>query len=134
MKPRGGPAELAVLHHIEELTEAAWDRLAAMAPATPPPETPGTPASPFDAHWARTAGAHALTMPGAPPYVPGFLQRSTRELEAQQEAAMARATYQLLLTRKNPERNSVSLATLSDNFLAFLNSVGRTLPPEPSSA
>jgi hypothetical protein len=125
IKPRGGPAEQAVLQHINELTDAAWDRLAAMAPATPPPEPPSNPGSPFDAQWVRTTGAHALTMPGAPPYVPGFIQRSPKELEAQQEAATARATYGLLLSRKNPETNTVSLATLSDNFLAFLNTVGQ---------
>jgi hypothetical protein len=125
MKPRGGPAELAVLHHIEDLTEAAWDRLAAMAPATPPPEASGNPGGPFDANWTRAASAHALTMPGAPPYVPGFIQRGTKEMEAQQEAATAQATYQLLLSRKNTERNTVSLARLSDNFLAFLNTIGQ---------
>jgi hypothetical protein len=125
IKPRGGPTEQAVLLHIEELTEAAWDRLAAMAPATPPPEPPSNSGSPFDANWARSASAHALTMPGAPPYVPGFIQRGTKEMEAQQEAATAQATYQLLLSRKNTERNTVSLARLSDNFLAFLNTIGQ---------
>jgi hypothetical protein len=126
MKPRGGPAERAVLHHVEELTEAAWDRLAAMTPATPPPEAHGIPASPSEgAHWVRTAADHALTMPGAPPSVPGFIQRPTRDLEAQQEAATARATYRLLLSRKNPDNNKVSLATLSGPFVAFLNTIGQ---------
>jgi hypothetical protein len=64
-------------------------------------------------------------MPGAPPSVPGFIQRNVKEMEAQQEATTARATYQLLLSRKNPERNTVSLATLSNNFLAFLNTIGQ---------
>jgi hypothetical protein len=126
MKPRGGPAELAALRHIEELTEAAWDHLAAMAPATPPPETRGIPASPFEGtQWVRTAGAHAVTMLGAAPSVPGFIQWSTKEMEAQQEATTACATYQLLLSRKNPAMNTVSLATLSDSLLAFLNRVGQ---------
>jgi hypothetical protein len=108
------------------LTEAAWDRLAAMAPVTPPPETPGAPASPFEgAHWDRTAGAHAVTMPGAAPAVPGFIQRNSKEMEAQEEAATARATYQLLASRLDPANNSLVLATLCPIFLDFLHRAGQ---------
>jgi hypothetical protein len=125
-KPRGVPAEQAVSRHIKELTKAAWDRLAAMAPVTPPPETPGAPASPFEgAHWIRTAGAHAVTMPGAAPAVPGFIQRNSKEMEAQEEAATARATYQLLASCPDPANNSLVLATLCPIFLDFLHGAGQ---------